>query len=167
MPSNLTRWTAMIGMFVMALAHLTTVPHSFHVEAYLGVVMILAVGMSLANVIALLMSDTRAVWMFTLYEGVANAIGYVVTRLTGLPFAQSYTHLLWSQTPAVVIALTGVVAAGCAIRTLHRRRGQPSVSTPVTSAQQRDLLLRSACHSRPHQAHAPVPLRKVLSKSSR
>jgi hypothetical protein len=90
------------------------------------------------------MSDRRPAWAFALLVGALNATGYLFTRLVGLPLTDSYILHQWSQPRALIGALLGTVVAGVAGRTLYRRRGLPHVSTPVTSAQERELLLRSS-----------------------
>jgi hypothetical protein len=149
----------------VATTHLTTVPESFRIEAYLGVVTILAVGLALTAATALLLSDSRPVWVLALCEGVLSVGGYVVTRLVGLPLATAYSLCQWSQPQALAVGLLGTVVAGLAAWTLHKRRGLPHVPTPVTSAQQRELLLRSSRRRRPSRSRPPGSARKASSKS--
>ncbi|MCW2919890.1 MAG: hypothetical protein JWN52_7958 [Actinomycetia bacterium] len=136
--SNLARWPAIIGMLGVAIANLALLPLGFHIAAYLGVMAILAAGMALASAAALFTDDTNLVWALALAEGVLNAAGYLVTRLTGLPFAEPYSLRQWSQPATLAIALLGTAVAGLASWTLHTRRGRPCVSTPVTSALERE-----------------------------
>jgi hypothetical protein len=156
---NLPRWATVSGTLALALAHLAMLPPSFHIEAYLGVVRILAVGMALTSSIVLILSDTASVWALALFVGLLNPAGYLATRLVGLPLAQSSSLHRWSQPQAVTVALLGTVVAGLAGWTLCTRRGLPPVAKPVTSARERELLLRSARRYRPPRRPRSRPCR--------
>jgi hypothetical protein len=153
-------------MLALTLVHLAMLPVTFKIEAYLGVITILAAGMALASTIVLFMSDTAAVWVFALSQGLLNVAGYLFTRLVGMPLAEQYSLHRWSHPPALTVALLGTAVAGLACWTLHRRRGLPSVPTPVTSARQRELLLRSAGDDELLPRPDPASPRKVSSNSS-
>jgi hypothetical protein len=165
--SNLARWAATIGTLGLAIVQLTTVPQNFHIEAYLGVVTVLAAGMALTTAGTLFMSGRRPVWVFALFVGVLNATGYLFTRLVGLPLAESYLLHQWSQPQALIGALLATVVAGVAGWTLYKRRGLPHVPTPVTSAQERELLLRSSRRRRYRRSGYSGSARKTSSKSPR
>jgi hypothetical protein len=140
-------------------------PSSFNIEAYLGVIRIIATGLALTGTITLARSNATAAWALALVVGLMNPAGYVLTRLLGLPLAQSYVLHRWSEPQALAAALLGAAVAGLAAWTLHARRGLPPASKPVTSARERELLLRSARRSRPSDPARPGGARKISSKS--
>jgi hypothetical protein len=137
-------------MLGVAIANLAVLPLGFHIAAYLGVIAILAAGMALASAGALFTDDTNLAWALALAEGVLYSAGYLVTRLMGLPFAEPYSLRQWSQPATLAIALLGTSVAGLASWTLHTRRGRPRVSTPVTSAQERERRGVGGARQAPH-----------------
>ncbi|MGI8329685.1 hypothetical protein ACRYCC_06945 [Actinomadura scrupuli] len=156
----------MSAMFALTLAHLAMLPATFDIEAYLGVLSILTVGMAITSTIALWYGDSTGVWVFALLQGLLSAAGYLLTRLVRMPFAGEYSFHRWSHPPALAVALLGTAVAGLAVWRLHGRWGLPPTCTTVTCARERDLLLRASRGYAQAPQPEPAPVRKGSANSS-
>lgn len=132
---NVARSVGAVLFLGLAMVHFLALPHAFHLDAYIGVIQIIATGMALAGTVGLLADDRDRIWWYSLAEGALNALGYLVTRFTGLPPGGHDIAGGWLREPALALAFLGVLLAALAIWVLvNRHRG----ALPVTAAKERD-----------------------------
>lgn len=125
----------------IALIHFLALPHGFHIEAYLGVSLIMGVGMAFGGAVALLVDDRDRVWWYALVQGILNVLGYLLTRVSGVPLSDSDVSGNWFRTSGMALCFTGFVIAGLAAWVLiERRRTTPR--SPVVSAKDRAVSRR-------------------------
>lgn len=135
-PRNVVRSVG-VGLFLaLALLYLLAIPLQFEREAYLGVLQILGMGLTLGGAIGLMVEDRDRIWWYALVEGVLNAAGYLVTRFTGLPLGGRELAGDFLGHRPLTLVFVAVLLSGLAGWTLLDRHS-PATHRTVTSARER------------------------------
>ncbi len=111
-------------------------PRGFDLESYLGVLMILGGLLAWFGSVWLLVDDRDRVWWYGLAEGTLITLGWVMTRVFGLPVTRGTTAGEWGERTALLMlffAVNLVILSGWVLRA--RRRGR---HVPVVSARDRE-----------------------------
>ena len=141
---NTVRTVAVVILIGIGLIHFLTLPQGFKIAGYLGVALILAIGLALAGAYALLhedqVGDQAGVWWYALCQGVLNSLGYLLSRTAGLPLVSHRVSADWDSGLSMSLFYCGMLLTALstwvlAVRWSRRRRG-----TPVASARDRDRL---------------------------
>jgi hypothetical protein len=121
----------------LALIHFLSLPHGFHIEAYVGVSLLLASVMAVAGAVALLVEDRNRVWWYALAEGLLTLLGWFLSRWFGLPAAGNAVSGDWFEETGLGLAFCGSALTGLAVWILYVRRTHAHET--VLSARQRVL----------------------------
>jgi hypothetical protein len=131
------RPVTIVVLLGIALIHFLTLPSAFETEAYVGVGLILASGMTLAGAVALLARNRDGVWWYALFQGVLTTFGYLVTRLEGLPLVSPALSGDWDDQRSMALVFCGLIVTGLAGWVLYARHAASRRPNPVTSARER------------------------------
>jgi hypothetical protein len=135
---SVTRPVAVQLLIGIAFIDFLSLPHGFRLVPYLGVQLLMGMGMALAGAFALL-ADTRAfAWWYALAQGALNLIGFFVSRIMGLPLTRHSVAGNWLETPALALAFCGAALALLSGWVLYARHFAAHHRTdPVTAAHHR------------------------------
>lgn len=136
-------------MLLIAFDHLVMLREGFHLGAYVGVLMIVAMGLAIAGAAALAVDGTRGAWWFVFAQSAVTALGFLVTGRTGVPVAPAdVTPALWRGPEAqtllyaagVTTVLSGWVLLGRKAPHPRRRASYEAAAQPgePAGAQGRD-----------------------------
>lgn len=135
---QVARPTAVMLCAGVVLADVAGIQQIFALEAYLGVGLILAIGVALTVAALLLVQDSDGVWGFALTVGLLNALGSLVSRIPGLPLMRSTEiSAAWFRSTTLTLGVDALLLAALAGWVLIARRFPNATEVPVTSARER------------------------------
>src|SRR5258708_21387314 len=85
---SVTRPVAVQLLIGIAFIDFLSLPHGFRLAPYLGVQLLMSMGMALAGAVALLADTGAFAWWYALAQGPLNLIGFFVSRVIGLPLTR-------------------------------------------------------------------------------
>lgn len=145
----------------VVLADAAGIRQLFELEAYLGVGVILAIGVALTAASTLLVHDRDGAWIFALAVGVLNALGVLSTHTPGLPLLKAREVAQgWFQESTLMLGVDALLLAALAGWVLIARHlPDTAPDAPVTSAVERA--------ARPVEpSPVPLPRRHKTSRSA-
>lgn len=115
------RAVATVLFLAISLVHFVTLPHGFQIGGYVGVSLVLGLMMGVAGAIGLLIETKDRTWWYALYFGLANAVGWMATRLHALPATDLHNEGGWHRETGLCLVFCGTALAALAAWVLRTR----------------------------------------------